>query len=85
MSLSKVHVNQGGVDWFFVINEVNLLFYIRKNLYVNIAEKLSSQAQNFREALILPEALFRWFKYLIIQWMHCGGLAENVNLLTLYI
>ena len=28
MSLSKVYVNQGGVDRYFLINEVNLLFYI---------------------------------------------------------
>ena len=32
MGLSKVHVNQGGVDWSFLISEVNLLFYIiRRN------------------------------------------------------
>ena len=30
MGVSKVYVNQGGVDWFFVINEVNL-FYNRRN------------------------------------------------------
>ena len=28
MSLSKVYVKKGGVHWFFMINEVNLLFYI---------------------------------------------------------
>ena len=32
MSLSKMYANQGGAGLFFVINEVNLLFYIiRKN------------------------------------------------------
>ena len=32
MSLSKVYENQGGANWFFVNNEVNVLFYIiRRN------------------------------------------------------
>ena len=29
--------------------------------------------------------LFRWFQYFKKQWIHCGGLAENMYLLTLYI
>ena len=32
MSLSKVHLNQGGANRFFMISEVNPLFYIiRRN------------------------------------------------------
>ena len=29
--------------------------------------------------------LVRWFQYLKKQWIHCGGLAENMYLLTFYI
>lgn len=30
MSLSNVYVNQEGANWFFVVNMVNLLFYITR-------------------------------------------------------
>ena len=60
MCLSKVCVNQGGANWFFKINEVNLLFYIiKRNPPHKTGEKLRSQAQYFREiktkTLTLPE------------------------------
>ena len=62
MSLSKVYVNQGGVDRFFLISEVNLLFYIITGNSQHKTGKLHSQAQYFREmkskTLILPEVSF---------------------------
>ena len=49
-SLSKVYVNQGVVNWFLVINKVNLLFYIiRRNSPHKTGKKLHSQAPYFRE------------------------------------
>ena len=92
MSLSKLHVNQGGVDWSFMINEVNLLFYIisrnpsQKTSEKNCAAKhYISEKWKVRHWFDLKWALFWWFEYLIMQWMPYGGFAENIYLLTSYV
>ena len=93
MNLSKLHVNQGGAGWSFVISEVNLLFYIisrnplHKTLEKNCVAKhhIISEKWKVRHWFYLKWAQFRWFKYLIIQWMPYGGLTENIYLFTLYV
>ena len=91
MSLSKVYVNQGGVDRYFLINEVNLLFYIitgnpQHKTWENCTPKHSiSEKWKVKHKFYLKWAFFWWLKYLIIQWMLCGGLAENKYPLTLYV
>ena len=92
MNLSKLHVNQGGAGWSFVISEVNLLFYVisrnppHKTLEKNCVAKhrIISEKWKVRHWFYLKWAQFWWFKYLIIQWMPYGGLTENIYLFTLY-
>ena len=60
MGLSKVHVNQGGVDWSFLINEVNLLFYIiRRNTPHKTKEKNYVVNDSILEKWHLKWALFQ--------------------------
>ena len=60
-SLSKVYMNQGGVDWFFIVNEVNLLFYIiRRKLHIKYRRKTAlpnivCQRNEKQKTLILLE------------------------------